>query len=94
MRPTLAPGDVLLVRVGAPPSPGDLVVARLPGGRGEGVKRAVRREDGGWWLERDSTVVGTDSWSFGAVADTDVVGVVRWRLRPRPGRPGRVGPMG
>ncbi len=89
MRPTLVPGDVLLVRAGARPRPGDLVVADLPGGRGEGVKRAVRQEPGGWWLERDSASTGTDSWLFGAVGDDDVRGVVRVRLWPRPGRPRR-----
>lgn len=89
MLPTLRPGDVLLVRAAAPPAPGDLVVADLPGGRGPGVKRAVHREPGGWWLERDSRTTGTDSWLFGAVADDAVRAVVRLRLWPRPGRPGR-----
>lgn len=86
MLPTLRPGDVLLVRGGARPAPGDLVVAELPGGRGAGVKRAVRHEPEGWWLERDSRTTGTDSWLFGAVADDAVRGVVRLRLWPRPGR--------
>lgn len=86
MRPTLDPGDLLLVRSGAAPVPGDLVVADLPGGRGAGVKRAVRREPDGWWLERDSPVTGTDSWLFGAVPDADLLGVVRARVWPRPGR--------
>lgn len=86
MLPTLHPGDVLLVRAGARPEPGDLVVAELPGGRGVGVKRAARREPEGWWLERDSSTTGTDSWLFGAVADDAVRGVVRLRLWPRPGR--------
>jgi signal peptidase I len=86
MLPTLRPGDVLLVRVGAEPRPGDVVVADLPGGRGAGVKRAARRDREGWWLERDSVTTGSDSWLFGAVADEDVRGVVRARLWPRPGR--------
>lgn len=85
MLPTLRPGDVLLVRGGADPRPGDVVVADLPGGRGPGVKRAARREPEGWWLERDSVTTGSDSWLFGAVADEDVRGVVRARLWPRPG---------
>ena len=88
MLPTLHPGDLLLVRAGAEPRPGALVVADLPGGRGPGVKRAARREPEGWWLERDSPSVGTDSWLFGAVGDDAVTGVVRARLWPRPGRPG------
>ncbi|MCZ2811717.1 hypothetical protein O2W15_09735 [Modestobacter sp. VKM Ac-2979] len=53
-----------------------------------GVKRAVRRQVDGWWLERDNRVVGTDPWSFGEVADVDVSGVVRLRLWPQPGRTG------
>ena len=88
MLPTLRPGEVLLVRDGAPPRPGDVVVVDLPGGRGTGVKRAARWEPGGWWLERDSATTGTDSWSFGAVAADAVHGVVRARLWPRPGRIG------
>jgi hypothetical protein len=94
MRPTLRPGDLLLIRRGAVPVAGDVVVADLPGGRGEGVKRAVRREAGGWWLERDNRAVGTDSWLFGEVADADVRGVVRLRLWPRPGRVGDVSSSG
>ncbi|WP_336923270.1 S24/S26 family peptidase [Aquipuribacter sp. SD81] len=93
MEPTLGDGDLVLARAGASPRVGDVVVADLPGGRGTGVKRAVHREDGGWWLERDSTGAGSDSWLFGAVADDAVLAVVRLRLLPRPGRlrprPGR-----
>ena len=62
------------------------MVADLPGGRGPGVKRAVRREPDGWWVERDSATEGSDSWLFGAVPAADVRGVVRARLWPRPGR--------
>ena len=68
MAPTLRPGDLLLLHRGAPPVAGDLVVADLPGGRGLGVKRAVRLEPEGWWLERDNPAAGADSWLFGAVA--------------------------
>lgn len=89
MAPTLRPGDLLLLHRGATPVAGDLVVADLPGGRGPGVKRAVRLEPEGWWLERDSPAAGADSWLFGAVAVPDVHGVVRARLWPRPGRLGR-----
>lgn len=84
MRPTLRPGDVLAVLWGGAVRPGDLVVAELPGARGTAVKRAVRREPGGWWLERDSAVAGSDSWLFGAVNDTRVRAVVLARLWPAP----------
>lgn len=86
MLPTLRPGDLLLLRRGAVPRPGNLVVADLPGERGAGVKRAVRQEPEGWWLERDNPAVGADSWLFGAVPAADVHGVVSARLWPRPGR--------
>jgi len=86
MRPTLAPGDLLLLRRDAVPAPGDLLVADLPGERGAGVKRAVRLEPDGWWVERDNPAAGVDSWLFGAVAVHAVHGVVRARLWPRPGR--------
>jgi SOS-response transcriptional repressor LexA len=86
MRPTLGPRDLLLLQRGARPRVGDLVVADLPGGRGAGVKRAVRQEPGGWWLERDNPAAGSDSWLFGPVGASDVHGVVRARLWPRPRR--------
>ena len=84
MLPTLAAGDLLLVRWGARPRVGALVVVRLPGGRPVSVKRAVGRRDGGWWVERDSTVEGVDSWTFGAVPDRDLLAVVLARVWPRP----------
>jgi len=85
MQPTLNDGDRLLVRHGARPRPGDVVVVRLPG-RGLSIKRATLRQrvgDGhGWWVERDNPHEGVDSWLVGAVADEDVVAVVRTRLWP------------
>ena len=86
MRPTLSPGDLLLLRRRAVPQAGDLVVADLPGGRGTGVKRAVREEPDGWWVERDNPATGSDSWLFGTVPTDDLLGVVRARLWPRPCR--------
>ena len=84
MLPTLAPGDRLVVRYGARPRPGALVVVRLPGDRVLAVKRALRREPEGWWVERDNPSVGVDSWAIGAVPERDVVAVVVARLWPRP----------
>ncbi len=94
MEPVLRPGDWLLVRrpvrAGRPPRvrPGRLVVARHPG-RPDLliVKRAVRRQDGGWWLESANPGVGAgDSRSFGPVAPKLIEGrvLLRYRrLRPR-----------
>ncbi|MGZ4427399.1 MAG: S26 family signal peptidase [Nocardioidaceae bacterium] len=86
MTPTLAEGDRLLVQHGAVPRVGDLVVVRLPDGV-VAVKRATRRDAGGWWVERDNAAEGVDSWLVGAIPERDVLAVVLLRLWPRPGRP-------
>jgi nickel-type superoxide dismutase maturation protease len=90
MEPALQPGDWLLVRrslrAGRPPRvrPGRLVIARHPG-RPDLllVKRAARREPGGWWLESDNPGAGAvDSRSFGVVPPELIEGRVRyWPLR-------------
>ena len=84
MLPTLREGDRLLVRYGASPRPGSLVVVRLPD-RPLSVKRATHREADGWWVERDNPAEGVDSWLVGAIPEGDVVAVVLARLWPRPG---------
>ncbi|MGI8993797.1 MAG: S24/S26 family peptidase [Nocardioidaceae bacterium] len=81
MEPTLRAGDVLLLRYDAPPRVGQLVVVRLPD-RPVAVKRAVRREGGGWWVERDNPHEGVDSWLVGAIPDSDVVASVWRRVWP------------
>jgi nickel-type superoxide dismutase maturation protease len=85
MRPTLEPGDRLLVRYGAPVVPGRVVVARFADGAVV-VKRAVERRATGWWLLGDAAPVGTDSRHRGPVAPDDVLGVVLGRVWPRPRR--------
>lgn len=93
MLPTLTEGDVLLVRYGVSPRPGQLVVVRLPG-RPVAVKRATRRVDGGWWVARDNPRVGVDSWLVGEIPDADVLACVWTRVWPPwrrlPGRPDAV----
>jgi nickel-type superoxide dismutase maturation protease len=95
MAPSLWPGDWLLVWrglwAGRPPRvrPGEIVVARHPA-RADFlvVKRAVRRLDGGWWLESDNRAANAvDSRSFGAVPGELIQG--RVLLRYRRGRPPR-----
>ena len=87
MEPTLGDGDLLIVPVGAPIAAADLVVARLPEREGLAVKRAVRLDTDGWWVERDNSRSGVDSWAVGAVAAADVVAkVVRRVWPPRPVR--------
>ncbi len=65
MRPTLAPGDRLVVRYGAAVRPGRIVLARLADGT-LAVKRATGRRTTasgapGWWLASDNPEVGVDS---------------------------------
>lgn len=81
MRPTLVEGDRLLVLHGAVPRTGGLAVVRLPDGT-VAVKRATRREPGGWWVERDNPAEGVDSWAVGAIPDADVLARVLLRVWP------------
>ncbi|WP_408630625.1 S26 family signal peptidase [Micromonospora echinaurantiaca] len=85
MAPTLRHGDAVLVRRGGRPvRPGDVVVAVF---RSRPdllvVKRAVRAQDGGWWLYGDNEFVADDSRAYGVA---DVHGRVVARYWPRPGR--------
>jgi nickel-type superoxide dismutase maturation protease len=84
MLPALRPGDCLLISRRARISVGDLVVVRRPHVDGLLlVKRAVRREDGGWWLLSDNETVGRDdSRAFGVLPDACVVGKVLFRYYP------------
>jgi len=66
------------------------VVARHPGRPGMLiVKRAARREQGGWWLASDNPEAGAvDSRAFGLVPPSLIEGRVLWRYRRgRGGRP-------
>jgi nickel-type superoxide dismutase maturation protease len=100
MQPALDPGDWLLVRRTIRPGrtlrlqPGQLVVARHPGCPGQLlVKRAARREPGGWWLASDNPGAGAvDSRAFGPVPPGLIEGRVLLRYRrghaARRGHPG------
>ena len=82
MVPTYYDGDRLLVRYGARVRAGDVVLARDPRLPGRIlVKRAARRESGGWWLLADNTYAPGDSRQFGAVPDDLVIARVLLRLR-------------
>ena len=69
MLPTLAEGDVLLVRGGRAAHrrarAGRLAVVRLSADRPVAVKRLAVRDDDGWWVERDNPAEGVDSWQLG-----------------------------
>ncbi len=89
MLPTLRDGDRLLAVWGGRVRAGDVAVVRLPpddrgAPRPLAVKRLTRREDDGWWAERDSPVEGVDSWLVGAIPDDGVLARVVCRLWPRP----------
>ena len=88
MLPVLREGDLLLVRHGASPRPGDLVVARFADGT-VAVKRAAERRRtrsgaAGWWLLSDNPDEGVDSRHRGPVPEGDVLAVVRLRVWPSP----------
>ena len=85
MLPTLREGDRLLVLHGGRPRAGRAVVVRLPDGV-VAVKRAVRREAEGWWVESDNGREGVDSRTVGALADDRVVARVLLRIWPHPRR--------
>jgi phage repressor protein C with HTH and peptisase S24 domain len=85
MTPTLHDGDRLLVRYGATPRPGAIAIVRFADGV-VAVKRLDHRSNDGWWVERDNTLEGRDSWSGGAIAEGGVLAVALARLWPRPGR--------
>ena len=83
MEPALRPGDWLLVLRTRRVRPGSVVVARHP----ERltlliVKRAVRRDRGGWWVASDNPGTGAaDSRAFGPVPGELIQGRVLFRYR-------------
>jgi hypothetical protein len=85
MSPALSDGDVVLVRARATPVPGEIALVRWPARpRQLSVKRAVHREgDSTWFVTGDNPFASTDSRELGPA---HVLGVVRFRLWPRPGR--------
>ena len=88
MRPALSDGDWLLCRrvgAGARVREGDVVVLERPDRPGFLlVKRAVRREPHGWWVEGDNGARSDDSRVFGPVPDDLVLARVVARYWPRP----------
>ena len=80
---------LVLVRYGAEPLIGDVVIVDRPDRPGfRVIKRLTDRDDRGWWVEsdnRETAIVQADSWQFGHVADEQILGVVRWpRISRRP----------
>jgi type IV secretory pathway protease TraF len=91
MRPTLQPGDRLLLSYRRTPRAGDLVVARLPGGvvatKRASARRTTELGEPGWWLLSDNPAHGVDSRVHGAVPEADVLAVVVMRIWPLGRRP-------
>lgn len=84
MSPVLRDGEVVLVRFGGDVRAGDVVLVRWPARPGQlSVKRATRPSDAGWRVLGDNPDGSTDSRTLGPA---QVIGVVRCRLWPRPGR--------
>ncbi|WP_026152111.1 S26 family signal peptidase [Actinopolyspora halophila] len=84
MAPTLRDGDIVLLKLRSEPAPGEVVLVRWSSRPEQlSVKRAVCRQDGGWHVTGDHTEASTDSRKLGPA---EVLGVLHWRLVPRPGR--------
>jgi phage repressor protein C with HTH and peptisase S24 domain len=84
MIPTLAPGERLLVRLDGPIVIGDIVVFKRD--PQFDVKRVLRIESDGVFVQGDNDLVSTDSRSYGLIPFEDVLGTVIYRLWPKPGR--------
>ena len=88
MVPTLRPGDLLLVRLSTRVRAGDVVLGRFRELPDRPIlKRADRRQDGGWWVTSDNRFAGGASESHGVA---DVVGRVVLRIGRRAPRIERV----
>ena len=84
MVPTLAPGECLLFRTNGPIVLGDIVVFKRA--NQFDVKRVLRIEADGVFVQGDNDQVSSDSRTYGVVPHDDVLGAVTYRLWPKPGR--------
>ncbi|WP_330272631.1 S26 family signal peptidase [Lentzea sp. NBC_00516] len=83
MAPALRDEDIVLVRWGVKPKPGQVVLVSWASRPGQlSVKRASHEVDGGWHVVGDNPYASTDSEHLGPA---QVLGVVKARLWPRPG---------
>ena len=83
MIPTLAPGERLLVRLDGPIVLGDIVVFNRE--QQFDIKRILRIEADGIFVQGDNDVVSTDSRTYGLIPHENVIGVATYRLWPKPG---------
>ena len=82
MLPTLKHGQLVLADFDREPRVGDIVIALKPDGGGEIIKRLIKIEADGYWLEGDAhdpTTAATshDSWLYGAFQRNHILAVVR-----------------
>lgn len=83
MEPAIRNGEVYLVRRGRRVRVGDVVVMQHPHRPHLlTVKRVVRRDGHGWWVEGDDPTTSSDSRDFGAVPDGSIRGVLVMRVKP------------
>lgn len=88
MRPTLDPGDYVLVNRWAyrlrSPSRGDLVVLRDPQAKGRFLVKRIAEPSGPnrWSVLSDNPDRGRDSRTFGPIEPQHIIGKVWMRLRP------------
>ena len=83
MIPTLAPGERLLVRLDGPIVLGDVVVFNRE--QQFDIKRILRIEAEGIFVQGDNDLVSTDSRTYGLIPHENVIGVATYRLWPKPG---------
>jgi phage repressor protein C with HTH and peptisase S24 domain len=84
MIPILAPGERLLVRLDGPIVIGDIVVFERVGQFD--VKRVLRIDAQGIFVQGDNEFVSTDSRAYGLIPFEGVLGTVTYRLWPKPSR--------
>ncbi|WP_323055927.1 S24 family peptidase [Lentzea sp. NEAU-D7] len=83
MVPALRDDDIVLVKWGVRPKPGQIVLVKWASRPDQlSVKRASHEVDGGWHVVGDNPFASTDSEHLGPA---EVLGVVKARLWPRPG---------
>jgi hypothetical protein len=83
MAPTLKDGSWVIARFGREPKVNEVVVARHPLDSSLIIKRLVKIEKDGYWLQGDGMSDSTasssqDSWVFGALKPEEILGVVIW----------------
>jgi nickel-type superoxide dismutase maturation protease len=83
MLPTLRSGDWLLARRSRTARPGQIVIVARPD-RPDllVIKRLIRADAAGWWVQGDNPAASDDSRTFGPV--TRIEGRILLRYRPSP----------